>query len=197
MHNSTISYAVESERKRVLNTISLAFAADPLMRWIYPSADQYLEYYQVMSDAFAGKSINENTCLRTSNCEGAAMWLAPGIEPDEDTLMALITESLTPHRAEVIGELFERMDEFHPTDDDCWYLAIIGVDPGHQNKGIGSALMQHMIEKLDATNSLAYLESSSPMNISLYQRYGFEIMDEIQVADSPILTPMLRPRAKP
>ena len=38
----------------------------------------------------------------------------------------------------------------------------------------------------------AYLESSNPANISLYERHGFEVMGRIRVADSPVMTPMLR-----
>jgi hypothetical protein len=38
----------------------------------------------------------------------------------------------------------------------------------------------------------AYLESSNPRNISLYERHGFEIIGLIQAGGSPTLTPMLR-----
>ena len=80
----------------------------------------------------------------------------------------------------------------YPHDDNCWYLPLIGVDPGHQNKGVGAALMKHMTEKLDREGGMAYLESSNQKNISLYLRHGFEIMGEIQIEDSPIVTPMVR-----
>jgi hypothetical protein len=39
---------------------------------------------------------------------------------------------------------------------------------------------------------LAYLESSNPRNIPLYQRHGFEAMGEIQVGAAPVVTPMIR-----
>lgn len=39
-----------------------------------------------------------------------------------------------------------------------------------------------------------YLESSNPANIPFYQRHGYEIIGEIQVGSSPVLTPMWRAR---
>jgi ribosomal protein S18 acetylase RimI-like enzyme len=36
------------------------------------------------------------------------------------------------------------------------------------------------------------LESSNPANISLYERFGFEVMGRIQTETSPPMHPMLR-----
>ena len=45
------------------------------------------------------------------------------------------------------------------------------------------------------TAGVAYLESSNPLNVPLYERFGFEVIAEIQAGDSPAIWPMLRPRA--
>jgi len=44
----------------------------------------------------------------------------------------------------------------------------------------------------DGQNVLAYLEATSPRNIPLYERHGFEAIGSVQVADSPQIIPMLR-----
>ena len=49
-----------------------------------------------------------------------------------------------------------------------------------------------MTAKLDKEGAMAYLESSNKQNISLYLRHGFEVVGEIQIYDSPIVTPMVR-----
>jgi GNAT superfamily N-acetyltransferase len=194
MEMPEIKLANESNRNGVLSTIVLAFAADPFMRWMLPSADIYMKYYREMIEIFNGSTINSGTCLITADLEGAAMWLAPDVEPDEDAVRTLLEGALTPEKKGVFEEIFEKMGDFHPDDDDCWHLPTIGVDPGHQNKGVGSALMKHMTQKLDENGHLGYLESSNPKNISFYQRHGFEIMGEIQVADAPVIRPMIRQR---
>ena len=88
------------------------------------------------------------------------------------------------------------MGKYHP-EEPHWYLPLIGVDPLHQGRGYGSALMKHALQRCDQENKLAYLESSNPRNLSLYIRHGFEIIGTIRVADSPPMIPMLRKPGAP
>ena len=83
------------------------------------------------------------------------------------------------------------MDESHP-EEHHWYLPIVGVDPNAQGHGLGGALMRHAVTRCDEEGALAYLESTNPRNISLYQRHGFEAMGKIQIGAAPLVTPMLR-----
>jgi ribosomal protein S18 acetylase RimI-like enzyme len=52
--------------------------------------------------------------------------------------------------------------------------------------------MHHAVERCDRDRMLAYLESSNPRNIALYERHGFEVMGRIQIGAGPLVTPMLR-----
>jgi ribosomal protein S18 acetylase RimI-like enzyme len=94
-----------------------------------------------------------------------------------------------------LSRVFEAMESYHPKEPH-WYLPLIGVDPAAQGQGLGSALMRHALERIDADRLPAYLESSNPRNIPLYQRHGFEILGTIQVGSSPNLVPMLRPAGR-
>ena len=190
----TVQIVPEEKQQTSLHTLSLAFAADPFARWMLPSAERYLTYFPQIVARMADRSFGHGSALATEFYEGAALWVPPGEDPDEEDAINLMVEALSPEKLEAMGEVLEKMESFHPKDDDCWYLAFIGVDPGHQNKGFGSALMKHMTAKLDEGNCLGYLESSNPMNVTLYQRHGFEIVGEIQAADSPLMLPMIRPR---
>jgi hypothetical protein len=49
-----------------------------------------------------------------------------------------------------------------------------------------------MLAAIDEQRLPAYLESSNPDNIPLYERQGFTVLGVIQVAGSPPITPMLR-----
>jgi GNAT superfamily N-acetyltransferase len=69
---------------------------------------------------------------------------------------------------------------------------MIGVDPGKQGNGYGSALLKYSLELCDREGKLAYLEASSTKSIPLYKRHGFELVGTIQVGSSPPLFPMLR-----
>jgi ribosomal protein S18 acetylase RimI-like enzyme len=96
--------------------------------------------------------------------------------------------------AAIRGELYavlEQMATYHPSEPH-WYLPLIGVDPPHQGKGHGAALLTYALERCDRDHCFAYLESTNPRNITLYQRHGFNALGEIQVGTSPPLVPMLR-----
>ena len=87
--------------------------------------------------------------------------------------------------------MFEQMATYHPTELH-WYLPLIGVDPAHQGRGHGDALMRYVLEQFDREKRPAYLESTNTRNISLYRRHGFEELGTIQAGSSPTLVPMLR-----
>ena len=52
--------------------------------------------------------------------------------------------------------------------------------------------MKHVLAIIDESGLPAYLESSNPQNISLYERHGFEVVGRIQIGASPPVHPMLR-----
>lgn len=97
----------------------------------------------------------------------------------------------SPAAPEAGPAIFEQMAKYHPTEPH-WYLPLIGVDPAHQGRGHGDALVCCALERFDREKLPAYLESTNPRNISLYRRHGFEELGTIQAGSSPALVPMLR-----
>lgn len=177
--------------ERAVGVIVLAFSADPVARWVFPDAHDYLAHFPTGVRAFGGRAFAHGTGHHLTGFTGAALWLPPGVLPDEEALAEAITANVAEARqAEVFG-VFERMGSYHPTGPH-WYLPLIGVDPAHQRKGYGSVLLQHALSQCDRDHVAAYLESSNPANIPLYQRHGFGILDTIQVGSSPPIFPMLR-----
>lgn len=180
------------ETQRVLDTLTLAFAADPAVRWLFPSAQQYLCYFPAFAQAFGGGAIADGTAYLCEDDAGAALWLRPDAVSDEVALVALLEESLDERDKPVAFQVFEEMAGYHP-EEPHWYLPLVGVDPTRHNEGYGSALMAHALRLCDETARPAYLESSNPRNIPLYRRFGFEVIGEIRVGTCPTITPMLRP----
>ena len=173
------------------SVITLAFSSDPVARWTYPDPDQYLEYFPRFIKAFAGRSFENGTAFLAPDFAGAALWLKPGVGPNEDELLGLVWESTSSDVQKDLFPLFEQMAKFHPTYPH-WYLPMIGVEPSRQGSGVGSALLQHSLATCDADGLPAYLESSSPKNIPLYERFGFEQIGVIRSGDAPPMFPMLR-----
>ena len=176
-------------------TLTVAFAGDPFNRWYLPEAQRYLEHFPAVASELLKPSIEAEACFVTENLEGVAMWYPPGVAPDETALGEIFGKAPPAELAEPLGEMLTAFERYHPHDDDCWYLPLIGVDPGHQGKGLGGALMKHVTHLIDAQGALSYLESSTPKNIGLYERHGFEVMTQLPFGDAGgVATPMLRER---
>ena len=58
-------------------------------------------------------------------------------------------------------------------DDRYWYLSIIGILPEFQNRGLGAALIEPVLEKTDALGVPTYLETFSTRNQGFYRRLGY------------------------
>jgi GNAT superfamily N-acetyltransferase len=175
--------------ERVFATLTLAFAADPPCRWLFPHPEKYLRYFPAFAMAFGGSALAHGTALTDNG--GAALWLAPGAEPDEDALVALVEESIEQPRRDEALLVFAEMGRIHPPEPH-WYLPLVGVEPGCQGRGLGSALIRPVLEKCDAAGLPAYLEATSARSRTLYERLGFEEVGAIQVGDCPVIVPMLR-----
>ena len=188
---STVITAESGDADRVLGVLTLAFATDPPNRWMYPEPDQYLRYFPAFVRALGGASLTSRTAFVNEDFSAAALWLAPGVSSDEQTLMNLIDESVAPERRADLAAVIEAMVHHHP-EEPHWYLPFIGVDPARQGNGSGSALLRSVIAKCDAACLPAYLESTSPRSQLLYERHGFKVVGEIRAGNCPPIVPMLR-----
>lgn len=178
-------------REAVLRTITLGFATDPVARWVWPDPAKYFEVQPQFVDAFGGNGFAHGSVYETDCRRAAAMWLPPEVEPDSERMMLLAAQSVAPERLEEIGAFMAQMENFHP-EAQCWYLPMIAADPFATGQGLGAALMKHALAVVDEAGLPAYLESSNPRNISLYERHGFAVMGAIQAGTSPVMTPMYR-----
>lgn len=173
-----------------ISTIVLGFAADPMTRWVWPKSSEYLRIMPQFVNAFGGRAFEHGTAYITEGACAAALWLPPGVEPDEAAMGAVTAQTLRPESADDIGLMLQGMAEHHPREPH-WYLPLI-ADPNWIGQGLGTLLMKHALRRCDEEGIAAYLESSNPRNISFYERHGFRIIGEIQHGSSPTMTPMLR-----
>ncbi len=191
MTKPIVKTATEYDEAPIIDVLALAFSTDPGARWVWPNPQQYLMYFPSFVKAFGGKAFTHGSAYSVDGYASAALWLPPDVHPDEDAMNALLQRTASDQTQKDVFAVFEQMDRYHPSEPH-WYLPLIGVDPFHQGKGLGSALMQHALIPCDRDKKSAFLESTNPKNISLYERHGFELLGTIQVGTSPIFFPMLR-----
>lgn len=175
----------------VLDALTLSFSADPCVRFTLASAQTYLAAFRTFATAMGGAALDQGTAYLADGGAAAALWLPPGVQSDTATLGELIGGVIEAEKLEDIGAVVEAMGRYHPHEPH-WYLAMVGVDPARQGQGLGSAILKESLKRCDADGVIAYLESSNPKNIPLYERHGFEVMGVIQPGAFPPMYPMLR-----
>lgn len=186
-----VTIAPTTDEGRALATITVAFSSDPVVRWFMRDADQYLRFWPPFVMAFAGAGFAAGTIDTVEDHCGVGMWLPPGEGSDEEAIGAVVAEAIPASQRDEVDELFEQMGDHHPVDPH-WYLPLIGVDTSAQNRGYGSALLAHALERCDRDRMPAYLEATSQKNRALYARHGFEEIGRIQAGSAPPMWPMWR-----
>jgi len=187
-----IRSATLDEVPQAVASIVAAFLTDPVARFAWPSPHDYLRAKPLATREFGGGSFEHGTAFVSADFCGAALWLPSGVHPNDEALRKVFRDTAKPEHLDDLLATFEKMEQWHP-DEPHWYLPLIGVDPNAQGNGLGGALMRCAVARCDQAGALAYLESSNPLNISLYERHGFEVMGEIRGADGPPIFPMYRP----
>jgi ribosomal protein S18 acetylase RimI-like enzyme len=61
------------------------------------------------------------------------------------------------------------------------YLWFIGVDPEYQNSGIGTQLLNDIIQNSRLKNRPVYLETSTVKNLPWYKKVGFQVYEELDL----------------
>ena len=186
-----IRSAAAGEMSHAVAAIVAAFLTDPLARFAWPSPHDHLRGMDLAAREFAGGGFAHGSAYVSADFCGTALWLPPGVHPNGAALERVRRDTAKPEHLDDLLGTFEQMEQSHP-EEPHWYLAIIGVEPNAQRRGLGTDLMRHAVARCDQEGALAYLESSNPRNISLYLRHGFEVTGEIQVGAAPLVTPMVR-----
>ena len=189
--HTDVEVATNEDEQRVVDTITLAFCADPIIRWFFPTPHAYQQYFPELVRAYGGKAFEHESAYYAGEFAAASLWLPPGVDPDDDALVELFLNALPEKRQPHALEAAEELERYHPTEP-FWHLPFIGAEPYKQRKGYGSALMKYATDVCDREGTVAYLESTNAENISLYVRHGFEILGTVRIGSMPPLFPMVR-----
>jgi ribosomal protein S18 acetylase RimI-like enzyme len=180
-----------AREESVVDALVLAFSRDPIARYALPEPTQYRAGFRSVILGMGGAALDRGSAFAAPGFAGVALWLPPGVGADEAVLGAGMERHVPAARQETMSAMMEEMGRVHP-EEPHWYLPLIGVDPSQQGRGVGSLLLRHALARVDRDRLPAYLESTNPANVSLYERHGFRVVGKIQHGDAPPMFPMLR-----
>jgi ribosomal protein S18 acetylase RimI-like enzyme len=176
----------------ILDTLVGAFLDDPLYRWLYPSPTvrpiALRDHLTFMLDLAADRGHIETN----AHGRAVAVWTDPGVQllDDPAPFLALLTR-WAPTRVEAAEAGMAACAPHEP--DNAAVLHLLATAPAERGRGHVTALIGPWLRELDADGRGAFLISSNPRNIPLYERCGFAQTSQVRVADGgPALFPMSR-----
>ena len=168
-----------------------AFGADPVGKWISPDP----EYPAWCWPLLVPLMVPPGELYLAGEGLGAAIWVPPGAKLDMKLGLAVLWDYWRRFGLGSILRFFRLMipmEKQHPKDPH-YYLFAVGVRSEAKGRGIGSALLEPVLQECDRRKVVAYLENSNPLNLPFYQRHGFEVRGEITMPrNGPTLSLMYR-----
>jgi len=188
--------AHDEDVPRLAAVLGRAFADDPLNRHLVPDdARRAKQLPGGFADQLQHVFLPKGTVLTTPDRAGAALWLGP----EAQRLTFAEQVRLLPGMLRLFGlrglpgamRALAELDRRAPRERH-WHLSVLGVVPERQGQGIGSALLRPVLDRCDRECTAAYLETSNPANLPLYERHGFAVRDQVDLPGGLRLWTMLR-----
>lgn len=184
-----------ADTERACEMLSRAFFHDSKMTHLMPEIaarkdrSKHLFEFELRYGMIYGDVYTTSPAL-----EGVAVWLPS--EKSEITLWRAFRAGGLELQRHLGKETMDRLMAFSTTIDNLHkkhlpsphcYLFFIGVDPSFQGKGYAGRLLRPMLERLDRKKIPCYLNTQNEKNISLYEHFGFRVIDQLTLPDSDIL----------
>jgi ribosomal protein S18 acetylase RimI-like enzyme len=189
--------ATTEDLDRLAHTLASAFSDDPVFCHLLPPGLRARD--ERLRRAFAvdgARSLAHGGLWTTPDRDAAAAWFPPGswrptAREDRQELPAWLR--IAGRRMLTFQRVRSAMFAHHRDLPPHWYLLYIGTRPERQGHGLGAALLQAVLDRCDAEQVSAYLESTCERNQSLYRRHGFVEHGTLSMpAGCPPVTPMWR-----
>jgi GNAT superfamily N-acetyltransferase len=197
----TVVTAGAADADALSQVIAAAFHDLPPSRWLIPDPGERARIFPGFFRILVDWALADGTVTTTAGRDAVALWIPAGNHPPSppagypDRLAAV-----TGHWGSRFEAFDAALEEHHPAGAPHEWLAIIGVVPGRQGRGTGSALLSARHRDLDRDGRPAYLEAASPRARDLYLRHGYALLPgtPFHLPDSgPPMWPMLREARTP
>ena len=183
-------------------TMVEAFRGEPLFAFIFRDAAEYERVAPWMFRSWIRWAVRYGKVWATPDCRAVALRRTP--ERPEINFWSTLTTGIAESPFRMSFGSFRRlmhidgvMREQRATlmgHQPYWYCQNIAVLPQYQGQGLGGTLMRHTFEQADSQNLPCYLETSTPQNVELHRRYGYEVRGTISPPGSQLnMVLMVRP----
>jgi GNAT superfamily N-acetyltransferase len=192
-----IRVAGRGDAAETAQMLARAFHDDPLFCWMLPAeSSRHRRLRRFFVTEMHHESLRPGAvdvaCV-DGRVAGAAVWFPPGTPLGTEAAALPGYLRAFGRRLVIVSQYQSAAVSAHPREQSHWYLAIIGVDPVWQGHGVGAALLRSRLRRCDQEGLPAYLESSKPENVALYQHFGFHVTGTLGLPEgAPVVNAMWR-----
>lgn len=185
---------LETMLPAAVETFSMAFRDDDLYKYIVPEEDSRIEFLRKFFAFRLRYGMTFGEVQTTSQlCEGVAIWVPfqnrkmtiPRMLRSGGLSLMRTIDAGTRQKLMSIQQFAESTRE--EIVEPHWHLSPIAVHPDHQGKGLASVLIRSKLERLDRERSACLLETQTRRNVSIYERFGFKVMNEGIIPGSNVM----------
>lgn len=172
-------------RNRAIATLAAAFHEDPAMVHMLPDPASRARRLSGLIGWMVDQHLEIGLVLGTPEVDAVTLWRPPGTVHFHEPLWHPGTLRFVP----IFGRHLLRalrtddgISQHLPTGEGWMYLKMAGVHPEHQGKGLGGRMIRSGLAEAARLGVPSVLETATPSNVGLYQRLGYEIIGEWDVA---------------
>jgi GNAT superfamily N-acetyltransferase len=183
MSQPPVTRATPAARDRVVETVVTAFANDPAFGYFFPDRQTFVDHATTFARYLFDRRVQRGTIWIVDGGTSVAMWDEPGAgdDPGDDgPTLRLPAAALA------------RLDAYHAAVENAlpaerfWYLGILATHPDAKGRRWGRLVMTPALELAADAGLPAYLETTNPNNVRLYQGVGWEVTTSLRVTALPI-----------
>lgn len=193
--------ATPADRDTVAEILVSAFRDDPAWAWVCPDPALREEQHRALFRLFADGALRHDSVWLTDGSTATAVWIPPGgteLSPEQEQEVAELLASWSGETPARVVHAMEQFDAAHPHGEPHHYLSLLGTSTEHRGHGYGLGLLAANLAQADDAGLPAYLEASNPVNVPLYERYGFAPVGSFRFGDDgPEVVTMWRPASTP
>ncbi len=163
--------AAPADRDEVVTTVVAAFIADPAYRYFFPDDDTYKRYATTFTRYLFDKRVGLGSVWIAAGGAVVALWDPPD-------------KPATGGRPDLPLDVLARIDRYdatvHPMlpSGPHWYLGVLATHPDRAGRRWGRRVMAAGVTTAHADGLPAYLETTNPSNVDLYEREGWRVVGE-------------------
>lgn len=195
-----VIYLQQAQIDTATQLLTKAFDTDLFFRYLTPEVDpaRTNALRLICNTVLRYSQPLHHTYTTPSDLKGIAAWIPPDkssknmigwLQAGAYRLPFGLGLSRTLRLKELIvleEEYYQDMPQPH------WYLMMLGVAPAYQGQGIGSLLVQPVLQKADCEGLPCYVETSNEAAVRFYQKHGFEIVRTDELSDNALRYWMLK-----